>query len=99
MSGCGHLRFVGSGVGLLRRGLNNAFAARLPRRSPVNAAVDPGAVLFEGGQNVVVEGLRRRDRHLVREQSAPGMAAKAVDHGLGADPINALETPHHEGRR
>jgi hypothetical protein len=34
--------------------------------------VDAGAVVLEGGQDVVVERLHGRDRHLVRELPAPG---------------------------
>ena len=55
------------------------------------------AMLLEGGQDVVVQQLHRRDRQLVGVEPRPGVARMAVDHGLQVDLAHALERADEEG--
>lgn len=58
--------------------------------------VDPGAVLLEERQHVVVERLDGRQRQLAGVQLAPGVAAVRVDHRLQVDLPDALEGADEE---
>ena len=54
---------------------------------------DRNPVLLEEGQHVVVRDLYRRQGHLARVETTPGMAAEAVQHGLQVDLPHALSVP------
>lgn len=73
---------------------------RAPAKLPAIIAengVDPGVVVLEGGQHVVIQGLDGGDGEFRGEQAAPGVAAVAVDHCLEIDLPHALQAAHHEG--
>jgi hypothetical protein len=78
-------------VGMLIRPA--AELAAIVRQYDIHAS----ALLLEGRQDLVVEGLDRRDRQLVGIQARPSVAGMAVDRGLQIDLAHALEHTDEEG--
>ena len=59
--------------------------------------LDPGLVLLEGRDDIVVHQVHGGDRQLVGIESRPSVAAVAVDRGLQIDFADALEGADEEG--